>query len=96
MLSKDAIQACSAFPVQAVFKDAGYARQSARRNTKAETAVHFDRRRSFQAISLASSTAERTRGPKKNPEDVHFWTAADMPSQVGASTLRGRARIAIS
>ena len=39
-------------------------------------------RQGTAGISLASATVEKPRTARKDPKNVHFWTADDMPSQV--------------
>lgn len=52
-----------------------------------QSASREDRRAKRAAASIrASATVEKPRAARKDPKDVHFWTADDMPSQVGADT----------
>lgn len=49
-----------------------------------QSASREDRRAKRAAASIrASATVEKPRAARKDPKDVHFWTADDMPSQDG-------------
>ena len=39
-------------------------------------------RKGAAASMCASATVPKAKSVRKNPKDVHFWTADDMPSQV--------------